>query len=600
VNEKVEDEPKTRVLETPTPGPPVRASIVARRRIGAYELVRRVAHGGMATVYLGRQVGAAGFEKVVALKLIHPHLADEPEFLSMFLDEARIAARLHHPHVVEILNLGVDDGAHYMVMEYVEGATLSALSRAHEGPLPLEVALRIVGDALEGLAAAHELKDRDGKPYDLVHRDVSPQNLLISLDGHLKVTDFGIMKAAGRHARTRTGELRGKVAYMSPEHASENRTDARSDVFAIGVIAWELIAGRRLFAEASDAATLKRVIACDVPPLPDDVLQDLEDETVQAIRGLLSGALAGDPDERFSSARTMLGKVRAVLKLLGTVDARDQLSALMRDLFAERAAYLRAALRDRSIEAVEPVGDDRTPGSGLRLVPEVADDATPSDAGGSVTTTLTTTSPPGPRQWAPWLLLPIAGAVIAVVAMRVGGPEPAAPTAPATAPATEIHWYISTDPEGASVGVNGIVHPEPTPTEVVVPRGPPVTLTLTKDGMRPTKAVLRPMNDDNLFYRLEPSAPAGSERKPGESDDNAAVAADAADPPKAAADPASALRPKPRVKTGAPRGGEPTKRVRRDSEPDPSPDAKSESEGDTGSSTAPGFKPMPDFDESAD
>lgn len=188
-----------------------------RRWVGRYELIHRLAHGGMATVYLGRAKGKAGFEKIVAVKVIHPHLAGEAEFVGMFLDEARIAARIHHPHVVEILDLGESDGAYYMVMEFIEGENLAALIRTLDGePLPVPVVLQVMADTLEGLAAAHELRDADGQPYELVHRDVSPHNILINLDGWAKVGDFGIMKAAGKASSTKTGQLRGKLAYMSP------------------------------------------------------------------------------------------------------------------------------------------------------------------------------------------------------------------------------------------------------------------------------------------------------------------------------------------------------------------------------------------------
>src|SRR5688572_18407169 len=196
------------------------------RLVGRYELIHRLGHGGMATVYLGRALGTAGFERLVAVKVIHPHLAREPEFVEMFLDEARIAARIHHPNVVEILDLGHDDDLFFMVMEYVEGETLSSLLRQlrkQDELLPLPAALQIVADACKGLAAAHDLTDRDGEPLHLVHRDVSPHNLLVSMDGRVKVVDFGIMKAAGKRSSTLTGQLRGKIAYMSPQQARSER-----------------------------------------------------------------------------------------------------------------------------------------------------------------------------------------------------------------------------------------------------------------------------------------------------------------------------------------------------------------------------------------
>jgi serine/threonine-protein kinase len=286
--------------------------VILQRWVGRYELIHRLAHGGMATVYLGRAKGKAGFEKVVAVKVIHPHLAAEAEFVGMFLDEARIAARLHHPHVVEILDLGESNGAYYMVMEFIEGENLAALVRALEGePLPIMVVLQILADTLEGLGAAHELRDADGRPYQLVHRDISPHNILINLDGWSKVGDFGIMKAVGKASNTKTGELRGKLAYMSPEQArGDGEVDHRTDLFAVGVIAWELLTGQRLFACPTEAATLEKVIACNVPALADERRVLIGHAQLrEGLVGLLGRALAGDPAQRWAGAGVGLAEV---------------------------------------------------------------------------------------------------------------------------------------------------------------------------------------------------------------------------------------------------------------------------------------------------
>jgi serine/threonine protein kinase len=250
----MEAEPETKVLdrESATKDKPalVPASLGVGTTVGRYELIHRLGQGGMAAVFLGRATGRAGFEKLVAVKVIHPHLAAEPDFVEMFLDEARIAARLHHPHVVEILDLDEDEDASFMVMEYVEGETLASLLRQlrKQGErLPL------VADACEGLAAAHDLTDADGRPMHLVHRDVSPHNLLVSMDGRVKVVDFGIAKATGRRSSTRTGQLRGKLAYMSPEQASSGAIDHRTDLFALGAVLWELLVNERLFTAVSES-----------------------------------------------------------------------------------------------------------------------------------------------------------------------------------------------------------------------------------------------------------------------------------------------------------------------------------------------------------
>lgn len=333
--------------------------LTLHRWVGRYELIHRLAHGGMATVYLGRAKGKAGFEKVVAVKVIHPHLASEAEFVGMFLDEARIAARIHHPHVVEILDLGESEGGYYMVMEFIEGENLAALVRALAGSpeskrLPITVILQLLADTLEGLSAAHELCDVHGRPYHLVHRDVSPHNILINLDGWAKVADFGIMKAAGKASNTKTGELRGKLAYMSPEQARGGAVDHRTDLFAVGVILWELLTGQRLFACTTEAATLEKVIACEVPPLDPVAHQrpELVDapELREGLDALLAKVLAPQAGSRYADAKQMLTEIRRLRRLgfdlLGEPrEPRKQLGALMARFFKTRVDYARMALR---------------------------------------------------------------------------------------------------------------------------------------------------------------------------------------------------------------------------------------------------------------
>lgn len=444
--------------------------VILQRWVGRYELIHRLAHGGMATVYLGRAKGKAGFEKVVAVKVIHPHLAAEAEFVGMFLDEARIAARIHHPHVVEILDLGESNGAYYMVMEFIEGENLAALVRALEGePLPIGVVLQILADTLEGLGAAHELRDADGRPYQLVHRDISPHNILINLDGWSKVGDFGIMKAAGKASNTKTGELRGKLAYMSPEQArGDGQVDHRTDLFAVGVIAWELLTGQRLFACATEAATLEKVIACHVPALADERPELLGHASLHAgLDALLGRSLARDPAQRWADAGEMLTEVKRMLRLAdelgGAIDPRDQLSKSMRRFFLRRVDYARAALRRPStgehdalvsprewlVEPTRQLGRPPTGGHAIvepslsepggRAGPQAELRAGPDGATArsnepsrpatgpqlelesSATHTLVARG--SGSHWLMWLLLPMLGAGIAVAAMLVIGPD---------------------------------------------------------------------------------------------------------------------------------------------------------------------------------
>lgn len=589
----MEQEPQTRVLNRdPTaPHPSVATRVVtgpqepvghvstpsgqAPTRVGRYELVRRLAHGGMATVYLGRASGAAGFEKVVAIKIIHAHLADEPDFLEMFFDEARIAAQIRHPHVVEILDLGSENGRHYMAMEWIEGETLSALVRAmRPGTLPINVILQILADTLEGIVAAHEATDADGRALHLVHRDVSPQNLLISMAGWVKVTDFGIVKAAGRHGRTRTGELRGKVAYMSPEQARGLSVDARSDLFALGVIAWELLHAERLFARATDAATLERVIACEVPAVSDEALRGCEDELAIGMRAWVQKALQRAPEDRFADARSMLDELKALIRLTGSADARATLSSIMKSEFGERLAYVRAALREPNPGTVS-LPPELSPANG----PITATTASTSlSAGISEATGLGTPK----RAWAALLLLPLLGAAAAVaIANATGGLGPAPRVEPTALPSgsvapsgepvetqpVEITWIVNGEPAGARVRIDGVEQAQSTPTKVSMPRSEtPVEVVVEKAGMQPWRKVLSPLADQNVSYELEPvPASDAGEGAPAPSGD------EAKDDEK-------------KKRTG------PTKI--RSIPPKTSPQNDSD---DTGNSGAAGFKPEPDF-----
>jgi serine/threonine-protein kinase len=235
-------------------------------RIGRYDLLLPIASGGMATVYLATTRGPMGFEAEVALKLTHPHLVESTEFSADLLEEAKLAVRIRHRNVAAVIDADVDPLGVYLVMEYVEGDTLSGLTKST--PLmPKRMALRVLLDALAGLHAAHELQGEHGEKLNVVHRDFTPHNILVGTDGVARLTDFGVAKAASRLGHTRTGFIKGKIGYMSPEQAKGAPLDRRCDVWAAGVIAWELLAGRRLFTTEDDVATLLKVVTEEPPRL---------------------------------------------------------------------------------------------------------------------------------------------------------------------------------------------------------------------------------------------------------------------------------------------------------------------------------------------
>src|SRR5688500_10944617 len=234
----------------------------------------------MATVHLARQLGPVGFARTVAIKRLHPHLAKDPDFVAMFLEEARLAARVHHPNVVSTLDVVSDDGELFLVMEYVPGESLSRLvrkMRENDKRVPPRYLIGLMCGALEGLHAAHEAKSEKGVPPGMVHRDVSPQNIHCGVDGIPRVLDFGIAKATNRVQETRTDQIKGKVAYMSPEQLAKGPIDRRADVYSASVVLWEALTGQRLF-KADDIPSLVYAIMNDVVRPPSEIAPELPKE----------------------------------------------------------------------------------------------------------------------------------------------------------------------------------------------------------------------------------------------------------------------------------------------------------------------------------
>jgi serine/threonine-protein kinase len=314
--------------------------------LGRYRVVDEIGIGGMASVHLARADGPGGFQKWVAIKRIHRHLAEDETFIRMFLDEARIAARISHPNVAQVFDLGKHKDTYWIAMEYLHGEPLREIMRAvEEGGAPhmtAELAAKIVADAAEGLHAAHELRDKNGKLLNLVHRDVTPHNLFLTYDGAVKVVDFGIAKVAGRLSTTRAGTLKGKLAYMSPEQVRGVAIDRRTDIFALGVVLWELTTGRRLFRMDSDLETLERVQACVVPP-PSSIVEGYPGE----LEIIVMRALAKDPEKRYPSSRDMSRALQQYLmrasSFIGSEEIGTYVKHVLSDRFQKREAHLQWA-----------------------------------------------------------------------------------------------------------------------------------------------------------------------------------------------------------------------------------------------------------------
>ncbi|HRI68113.1 MAG TPA: protein kinase, partial [Polyangium sp.] len=310
--------------------------------LGRYRVVDEIGVGGMASVHLGRMDGPGGFQKWVAIKRIHPHLVEDDQFVDMFLDEARIAAGINHANVAQVFDLGKDDNTYWIAMEYLHGEPLREVMRqAEERRMNItpELAARICADAAEGLHAAHELRGKNGQLLGLVHRDVTPHNLFVTYDGYTKVVDFGIAKVADRLASTRAGTLKGKLAYMSPEQVRGADVDRTTDVFALGVVLWELTTNQRLFRMDTDLDTLEKVQACIVPP-PSTIIRGYPPGLEQVVLK----ALAKNKKDRYATAREFSRALQGFLMQRGAFVGPEEVAQFVRNVFNERIAKREAHL----------------------------------------------------------------------------------------------------------------------------------------------------------------------------------------------------------------------------------------------------------------
>jgi serine/threonine-protein kinase len=290
----------------------------------------------MATVHLGRLLGPEGFSRTVAIKQLHPQFALDPEFIAMFLDEARLASRIHHPNVVSPLDVVREGEELFIIMDYVHGESLSRLSKlAPARSIPPEIAAGIISQTLLGLHAAHEATDEGGEPLGIVHRDVSPHNVLVTAQGLVRVVDFGIAKAQNRSHHTEAGKLKGKLGYMSPEQFKLGSIDRRADVFAAGIVLWELLTGQRLFAAESPAIIVDRILNAETLP-PSEVNNAL----APALDRIVLQALERDPERRFQTARQMAVELARVISPASALEVGEWVEEVAASDLRERARRL--------------------------------------------------------------------------------------------------------------------------------------------------------------------------------------------------------------------------------------------------------------------
>ena len=462
-------------------------------KLGKYELVRKLATGGMAEVFLAKSRGPMGFEKIVVLKRILRHLAEDEQFVRMFLSEAQLAAKLNHARIAQIFDFGESDGDYFIAMEHVDGLNLRALAQrcAERGtPIPLPLVARMISYACEGLAYAHELSDPEtGEWLRLIHRDISPDNILLARSGDLKLVDFGIAKAVSQVHRTSTGLIKGKLSYMCPEQISNKPLDLRADVYALGVVAYELICGTRPFSAESDIHLMQAIMYQPYVPVV-----ERRPDVGEPLQRIVDRALAKDRDQRYQSCREMQGELDEYLRGVGRSVGSFELAALIRGVGAPLESGRGTTPPPKAVAATEGESPPHsTAGAPTEILPPKVQPSQapprPSSGGRSLpepTHTPLSATPPVPSPSSPKRVAVLrtksvlfAAAVASVVASAVfagviatrpakrGDPIPSpAPVSPAVARAEPPPQQVS-PPEDATSGANSSRRPTaaaPAPT----------------------------------------------------------------------------------------------------------------------------------------
>jgi hypothetical protein len=382
------------------------------RAAGRYELLDRLGSGGMADVFLALAKGPFDAKKLVVLK--RPRAASS-EYAEMFMDEARLAMRLNHPNVVQTYEVGVDEGGFFLAMEYLEGQPLHRVLQAmvsHDQHLSHAHLARVASDALAGLHYAHELSDYDGTALQIVHRDVSPHNVFVTYEGQIKVVDFGIAKATMNEVHTRTGEVKGKLAYMAPEQATAETVDRRADLFGIGVILWEMIARRRLLTGGNSAELLDRLLTMDFPPLSCEVA-----DVHPVLEAIVMRALQRDPADRFRTALEMREALESYVGMAGHTVRASDIGGLVSGLFAGSRENRANRLREQmQAGAARPfIGSGPASGPAMHTVPTSFVGGPGGDTNGPAVVT-----PPLARVRGEWRTI-ASVAVLAVSVVALGG-----------------------------------------------------------------------------------------------------------------------------------------------------------------------------------
>jgi len=479
---------------------------VLPHRIGRYEVLGQLATGGMAEILLARLSGPSDFARAVVIKRILPQFARSESFVAMFLDEARIVARIRHPNVVQVHELGDHEGDVFLVLEYVAGENLaSVLKRAAVGAdrLEPELVAHVVAEACAGLHAAHELVTEDGRSQNLVHRDVSPQNLFVGYDGHVKLLDFGVARVDDRVAKTEAGDVKGKFEYMSPEQASGRPLDRRSDIFAMGIVLYELATGRRLFKRTSHARTLDAIVKEPVVP-PSRLVAGFP----RALEEVILRALAKIPEERYATAADMRRDLLAFARAFpAPVEAvAERMQRWFPERIAEKEEMLRRVRAGDAITRV-PAGEvdedvrvpavpDRTESASSRTRRRSRAVVAGAVAGAALLASAAALALRGGSTPTVTSSAPSSSALATDAAVSASPPAPSA--------ARDVVVHVESRPPGAVVLADGVPRGA-TPVDVHLARGSAaVSIELRATGFAPTTQTIIPDADQKLVLALSP------------------------------------------------------------------------------------------------
>ena len=470
-------------------------------RFGKYTLIRKLATGGMAELFLAIQKSVAGFEKLLVIKRILPSMNQDRAFIEMLLHEARIAATLSHPNIVQIFDVGQYDNQYFIAMEHVHGEDLRSIVRQmkKKGVLefPVEHALAIVLGMCAGLSYAHEKHELDGSELNIVHRDISPQNVVVTFTGDVKIVDFGIAKSDSRgpdsREQTKSGKLKGKVPYMSPEQARGDIIDARSDVFSTGVMLFELTTGKRLFKGASEYETLRLICEREYPR-PSDVRSDYP----MGLEPIVMKALAKDANDRYQSAREMQSDLESFVRHHQIAVSHIALNQFMQSLFEDKLAIQKEALLQgkQLADIIEMQhANSMTSGHDVQDVDASGRHAVSTNSMPAAARTVTDVNSPSHRRGkgglvagllAGFLVLGAVGGGVGYLMVKKKSLEEAArasTSSPAAPPIAKASLALESDPPGASIWINGDLRAEVTPATITaLPTGLPLDVKLTMDG----------------------------------------------------------------------------------------------------------------------